>query len=417
MSLNHDAVSTLLSDLNSTRASREELYIHFHRNPELSLQEVQTAARIRSELESAGIDVRQVGRTGLVAVIENGDGPVVAMRGDIDALPVQEDSGKPYASTATQLDESTGFETPVAHACGHDFHIMGLLSACLAFQQHRQVWQGTFVGVFQPAEETAAGARNMVDSGIAEAMPKPDVYLGQHVLNSVPGGSVAISPGPILSAAASIRVVLHGKGSHGSMPERGVDPVVLAAGIIQRLQTIVSREIAARETAIVTVGAVHAGTRANIIPPTAELLINTRAYDDGVEKHIHEAIERIIRHECAAARCPREPEFTYYDTYPLTDNHEDVATTVRGAFDAWFGENSLDLAPVSASEDFSVIPDHLGVPYAYWGIGGFADMATAPGNHNPAFAPDLQPTLDRSLEAIVVAASAWLAPGKAQPWV
>ena len=341
-------------------------------------------------------------------MIENGEGPVVAMRGDIDALPVREASGKPYASTATQVNEATGEETPVAHACGHDFHIMGLLGACLAYQRHRDAWRGTFVGVFQPGEETAAGARDMVEGGIAEAMPKPDVYLGQHVLASVPGGAVATTPGPVLSAASSIRVVVHGKGSHGSMPELGVDPVVLAATIVVRLQTIVSREVPARETAVVTVGAIHAGTKSNIIPASAELLINTRAYDSGVEKHIHEAIERIVRHECAAARSPEEPEFTYYDSYPLTDNNADVTATVRGAFDAWFGGKSLDLAPVPASEDFSVIPDALGVPYAYWGIGGFADMANAPGNHNPAFAPDLHPTLDLGVQAAVVAAAAWL---------
>ncbi|QGU03755.1 amidohydrolase [Corynebacterium comes] len=408
MTLNLEAVSTLLSDLDSTRPAREDLYEHFHRTPELSMQEDETSARIRAELEAAGVDVRPVGRTGLVAVIENGAGPVVAMRGDIDGLPVREVSGKPYASTATQVNEATGEETPVAHACGHDFHIMGLLGACLAFQQHRDAWQGTFIGVFQPAEETAAGARDMVESGIAEAMPKPDVYLGQHVLASVPGGAVATTAGPVLSAAASIRVVVHGKGSHGSMPELGVDPVVLASAIVMRLQTIVSREVAARETAVVTVGAIHAGTKSNIIPASAELLINTRAYNSDVEKHIHEAIERIIRQECAAARSPQDPEFTYYDAYPLTDNNVDVTAAVRGAFDAYFGEKSLDLTPVPASEDFSIIPDALGVPYTYWGIGGFADMANAPGNHNPAFAPDLQPTLDLGVQAAVVAAAAWL---------
>lgn len=413
MSLNANAVSVLLSDLEPTRSAREQLYIHFHQNPELSLQEDGTAARIRAELQSAGVDVRPVGRTGLVAVIENGEGPVVAMRGDIDALPVREASGKPYASTATQINEVTGEETPVAHACGHDFHIMGLLGACLAFHHHRDVWQGTFVGVFQPAEETAAGARDMVDNGIADVMPKPDVYLGQHVLASVPGGAVGTTPGPVLSAASSIRVVVHGKGSHGSMPELGVDPVVLASTIVMRLQTIVSREVAARETAVVTVGAIHAGTKSNIIPESAELLINTRAYDRGVEKHIHQAIERIVRHECAAARSPRDPEFTYYDTYPLTDNNADVTATVRAAFDEYFGDRSLDLAPVPASEDFSIIPDALGVPYTYWGLGGFADMANAPGNHNPAFAPDLQPTLDLGVQAAVVAAAAWLVPKEA----
>lgn len=163
------------------------------------------------------------------------------------------------------------------------------------------------------------------------------------------------------------------------------------------------------ETSVVTVGALHAGTKSNIIPASAELLITTRAYDDGVEKHLHEAIERIVRQECAASRSPREPEFTYYDTYPLTDNHPESTAAVRGSFDAFFGERSVDMDPVPASEDFSIIPDALGVPYVYWGIGGFADRENAPGNHNPGFAPDLQPTLDLGVQAIVVAAGTWLA--------
>ncbi|AGF71529.1 amidohydrolase [Corynebacterium halotolerans] len=410
MGLNNSAVTEILSDLESSRPRREELYKFFHQHPELSLQEDVTAGRIREELEAVDIEVHRVGRTGLVAVIANGDGPTVAARADIDALPVREESGKDYAATdATQLDERSGAETPVAHACGHDVHISSLLGACQAFQAHRDQWAGTFVGVFQPAEETAEGARDMVEHDIAEIMPTPDVYLGQHVLASVPGGHVGTTPGPVLSSAASIRVVVHGKGSHGSMPELGVDPVVLASSIVMRLQTVVAREIPARETAVVTVGALHAGTKSNIIPDSAELLINTRAYDDGVEKHLHEAIERIVRQECAASRSPREPEFTYYDTYPLTDNHPASTAAVRESFDAFFGERSVDMDPVPASEDFSVIPDALGVPYVYWGIGGFADQENAPGNHNPGFAPDLRPTLDLGVQAIVVAAGAWLA--------
>lgn len=397
MSLNRDSVHAILADLDTTREQREELYIHFHRHPELSMQEFGTADRIRTELEAAGIDVRAVGRTGLVAVIANGDGPTVAMRADIDALPITEDSGKPYAATGD-----------VAHACGHDVHIISLLSACLAFHRHRDAWSGTFIGVFQPGEEAAAGARSMVEAGIAEIMPTPDVYLGQHVLGTIPGGHVGTNPGPTLSAAASIRVTVHGTGTHGSMPEKGVDPVVLAASIVLRLQTIVAREVSPTDVAVVTVGALQAGSKSNIIPASAELLINTRAYDEDVEKHLHAAIERIVRAECAASRSPREPEFEYYDQYPVTDNDADVTAAVRESFDAWFGDRSQDLAPVSASEDFTVIPDALGVPYTYWGLGGFVDQAAAPGNHNPAFAPDLQPTLDAGLAAIVVAASTWL---------
>ena len=408
MSVEIGKVKKILGDLMSTGTEREALYKHFHQHPELSMQEHATAERIVKELESSGIRVTRVGETGVVAVVDNGEGPVVAMRADIDALPVKEASGKDYASTATQVDAKTGVEVPVAHACGHDVHLMSLLTALQAFNEHKDQWSGTFVGVFQPAEETAEGARAMLEAGLEQAMPRPDVYLGQHVLASLPGGHVGTRRGPVLSSAFSVKVTVHGKGSHGSMPELGVDPVVLASTIVMRLQTIVSREVAAKETAVVTVGAIHAGTKSNIITDSAELLINTRAYSSEVSEHLKEAIERIVRAECVAARSPKEPEFTYYDRYPLTDNDGDATDTVREAFDAYFGDESCYLDPVPASEDFSIIPDALGVPYTYWGLGGFADMSNAVGNHNPAFAPDLQPTLDRGTEAVVVAASAWL---------
>ena len=408
MSTKTDSIRKILGGLASTQSQREELYKYFHQHPELSMQEHGTADRIVQELEASGVSTKRIGDTGVVAIIENGEGPTVAMRADIDALPVKEVSGKDYASTATRVDEKTGTEAPVAHACGHDFHLMCLLTALQAFNEHKDQWSGTFIGVFQPAEETAEGARAMLSADLTKAIPRPDVYLGQHVLASLPGGYVGTRRGPVLSSAFSVKVAVHGKGSHGSMPELGVDPVVLASTIVMRLQTIVSREVAAKETAVVTVGAIHAGTKSNIITDSAELLINTRAYSSAVSAHLKEAIERIVRAECAAARSPQEPEFTYYDRYPLTDNDVDATDTVREAFDAYFNEEACDLDAVPASEDFSIIPDELGVPYTYWGLGGFADLSKAVGNHNPAFAPDLQPTLDRGTEAIVVAASAWL---------
>ncbi|MDO5373952.1 MAG: amidohydrolase [Corynebacterium glutamicum] len=403
-------ISAILSDLDNTRSYREELYKFFHQHPELSLQEFETSKRIISELESYGVEsIQRIGDTGVVAVISNGDGPVVALRGDIDALPMAERSGKEYAATgATQVDNNTGQETPVAHTCGHDVHISSLLGAVQAFNSHRELWNGTLMAVFQPAEETAAGARMMVEEGIVEKLSAPDVYLGQHVLGSLPGGAVGTRVGAVMSEAASIEITLHGKGSHGSMPNLGVDPIVLGSAIVTRLQSVISREIAASETAVLTVGSFHAGTKSNIIPDSAVLQLNTRAFSKDVAAHLHEAIERIVRSECEAARCPEPPEFKYYDQYPLTSNDESVTAHVRAAFDDFFGENSVDLAQVPASEDFSIIPDAFGIPYSYWGLGGFADQQNAPGNHSPAFAPDMQPTLDRGVEALVVAASAWL---------
>jgi hippurate hydrolase len=403
------SIQNILSGLASSREARAALTKYFHQHPELSLQEYRTADRIEAELKAYGIDTLRIGKTGVVGLIENGKGPVVAMRGDIDGLPMAERSGKDYAAEGvTQVDEASGKETPVAHSCGHDVHIVSLLGAAQALNAHRDAWSGTFLAVFQPGEENAAGARALVAAGIVDKLPKPDVYLGQHVLGSLPGGAVGIRSGPLFSAAASIEITLHGKGSHGSMPNLGVDPIVLGAAIVTRLQSIVAREIAPRETAVVTVGSFHAGTKSNIIPDSALLQLNTRAFDKQVEQHLHEAIERIVRADCEAARSPKAPEFRYYDQYPLTANHEAPTLRVRAAFDAYFGEHSVDMAPVPASEDFSIIPDAFGCPYTYWGLGGFADYRNAPGNHSPFFAPDLQPTLDRGIEAIVVAASPWL---------
>jgi hippurate hydrolase len=249
----------------------------------------------------------------------------------------------------------------------------------------------------------------MVADGLVARVPKPDVALSQHVLTAPEAGHVATSPGPVLSAGDSIRVTLYGKGSHGSMPHLGVDPVVLAASIVLRLQTVVAREIAPSEFGVVTVGSVHAGSKSNIIPDEATLLVNLRAYDMEVRSLLVKAVERIVRGECAAAGSPRDPVFEYYDQYPLTDNDPAVDAVVRRAFEAHFGSDRVhDLARVPASEDFSVIPDAFGVPYTYWGLGGFTPGTTVLPNHNPGFAPAIQPTLRTGTEAIVVAATAFL---------
>lgn len=401
------AVQKILSDLDETQREREKQYKYFHQHPELSMKEDHTAQTIIDILSKAGIETKRVGKTGVVAEIKNGEGPVVAMRADIDALPIKENSGKDYTSTVSTQDEN-GKTVGVSHACGHDFHISSLLGALKAFNEHKDAWRGTYIGVFQPGEETAQGAKDLVENGITSMIAKPDVYLGQHVLGAIPAGTVGIRPGAFLTTAASIRVHIFGKGSHGSMPELSVDPVVVASSIVLKLQTIVSRELAAKDYAIVTVGALNAGSKSNIIPDDAELLINTRTYSEDTQEFVHNAIERIVRGECELARCPKEPEFTYYDCYPLTNNDQNASLRVRKAFDEYFGEDSVDISRASASEDFSIVANAFKTPYAYWGLGGFADMQNAPGNHNPAFAPDLQPTLNRGLEAAVVAACAWL---------
>jgi len=397
-----DVAHTILSTLDATRSWQEPFYRHLHAHPELSSQETQTAAEITQRLEGFGFQVQQVGG-GVVGVLANGPGSTVLARADIDALPVTEQTGLPYASTVTTEDE-TGATVGVSHVCGHDVHVTCLLGAAELFAAHRESWAGTLIALFQPAEETAAGSQAMLDDGLTSRVPQPDVAFAQHVLNHE-AGVVGTQPGPVLSAGDSIRITVHGKGSHGSMPHLSVDPVVLAAAIVMRLQTVVSRETKPGEFAVVTVGSSIAGTKSNIIPDHAVLLVNVRTYDVGVRKTVLAGIERIVRAECEAAGSPQPPTFDYYDQYPLTDNDPDVTATVHDAFRAHFGDDRvITLGRVTASEDFSRIPDAFGVPYTYWGVGGFAPGRTAYPNHSPFFAPDIQPTLDAGTEAIVVAA-------------
>lgn len=402
-----NALRTMLDTLDGTTTEREALYREFHEHPELSMQEHETAGRIARELERMGIEYTWVGETGIVATLVNGQGPTVAFRADIDGLPVKETDRSPHPSRATQVDKRSGIEHPTMHACGHDFHLTALIQALQLLADHRDLWSGTFHGVFQPAEETAEGARSLIKEGIGEIIGAPDVYLGQHVMPFVPGGTVGTLAGPIMSQAFSARIVLHGHGSHGSMPELSVDPVVLASTIVVRLQSVVAREIPPAETAVLTVGSIRSGTKSNVIPGDAELLVNTRAYNPAVSEALKEAIERIVRAECRAARCPAEPEFHYSDFFPLTDNDPRVTSSVSGAFRDYFGRRAIEAPRVAGSEDFSAVPTALGVPYTYWFYGGFAEDSP-PANHSADYVPDLHPTLEFGTELILVACTPWL---------
>ncbi len=385
----------------------EELYRHLHQHPELSMQETETAAEITRRLESCGYTVQQIGG-GVVGTLANGDGPVVLTRADFDALPVTEATGLPYASTVTATDDK-GNTVGVMHACGHDMHVTGSLGAAATLAATTDTWHGTHIALFQPGEEIAAGAQSMVDDDLVTKVPKPDVCLAQHVL-TLPTGTVSTSAGAVLSAADSIRITLYGDGSHGSMPHLGIDPIVLAGAVIMRLQGIVSRVIAPGDFGVVTVGSVQAGSQANIIPDRAVLLLNVRTYDDAVRTKVLAAIEQIIRAECQASGSPQEPDIEYYDRFPLTNNSAEVNDTVTAAFVSEFGQGHVNhLAPQTASEDFSIVPDAFGSPYCYWGLGGFAPDQEIFGNHNPKFAPTVHPTLETGTRALVAAVRAWLA--------
>ena len=409
----------VLSGLDQIRGWQEDLYRDLHRNPELSYQEHRTAAIMADHLQSWGYEVHSgIGKTGVVGILRNGDGPAVLLRSEIDALPVEEKTGLPYASTVRETD-AAGRNVPVMHACGHDAHMTCLLGAAELLAVAREHWNGTLVTVFQPAEELGSGARSMVDDGLVDLVGKVNVALTQHAL-PFPAGQVASRPGTTMSTADSMKVTVYGHGGHGSMPQDSVDPVVLAASIVMRLQTIVAREIAPTESAVVSVGSIQAGTKSNVISDHAVLLLNIRTYSEDVRTKVLDEVHRIVKAECVASESPKDPEFEMYEHFPITSN--DVATTarVRSAFDAVFGQQSKDLPLQTVSEDFSAIPDAFGAPYSYWGLGCIApdlyEKAKAAGriaqdipvNHSALFAPVIQPTLDTGTKTLVAASLAWL---------
>jgi amidohydrolase len=400
---------------------QEDFYRNLHRHPELGDQEVKTAAAVAGLLRNYGYDVHEkIGTTGVVGILKNGEGPVVLMRADMDALPVEETTGLPYASTDRTADQD-GNDVPVMHACGHDAHVACLLGAARLLSENTDDWQGTYIALFQPAEELANGAEVMLGGGLEQLIPRPAVALAQHVL-PFPACRVGTRPGAFLSSGDSMRVTVWGRGSHGSMPQLSVDPVVLASMIVVRLQSIVAREVTPGEFAVLTVGRIQGGSKSNIISDHAVLELNIRTFREMTRSMIVDAIKRIVEGECAASGSPKPPTFELYDHYPVTDNDTDATATVSDAFGRYFGDKAYTLDRQSASEDFSEIPDALGVPYTYWGTGCIdpdlyakaeADGTVAtdiPGNHSPNFAPVIEPTLQTGTAAAVVAAVAWLAP-------
>lgn len=413
------AANGLLTELDKIQPWHLDLYQDLHRHPELSFQEVRTAGLVSDRLNQLGYDQHTgIGGTGLVGILRNGDGPTVLARADMDALPVREATELPYASTVTATDAS-GHDTPVMHACGHDMHVTCLLAAAQLLADHQQAWSGTFIALFQPAEELGTGARAMVEDGLADVIPKPDVALGQHVMG-LPYDTVASRPGAALSAADSIRVTLHGRGTHGSMPHHGIDPVLLGSAVVMRLNAIVSRELAPGHFGVVTVGSFQSGSKSNVIPETTTLLLNLRAYDDRTRQQLRDAVERIVRAECEASGSPAPPEFEYTDPFPVTENNQGVYEKVSAAFTEQFGGRAILMEPSTGSEDFSDIPNALGVPYLYWIWGGFdpgtyhraeADGTLSkviPGNHASTFAPVMEPTFRTGASAMTTALMSYL---------
>ena len=396
----------------------EEIYKDIHRNPELSMQEFRTAKIAADYLTKYQFEVSTgIGVTGVVGIMKNGAGPTVMLRADMDALPVTESTGLSYASTKVARDEE-GAEVGVSHVCGHDLHVTWLMGAARLFSEHRDQWKGTLLAVFQPGEEVGRGAQGMIDDGMMDRFPKPDIILGQHVMVGE-SGTVGYRSGAILSAGNSLKVKLFGRGAHGSQPQTSIDPVIMAAATTMRLQTIVSREVAPIENAVLTIGALQAGTKENIIPDDATLKLNIRTFDDGVRDHILAAVKRICCAECAASNAPRDPEFTTLDSYPVTVNDAVATGKLAEAFHTQFGDKSYETQPASASEDFSVFGRNWKVPYVFWFVGGTDakiyqeakknnQLNSIPSNHSPKFAPVIHPTLKTGLQAMMTAAVTWL---------
>ncbi|WP_116949247.1 amidohydrolase [Jiangella endophytica] len=397
-----------------------DLYKDLHRHPELGFQEHRTAGIVADRLQASGFDVTTgVAGTGVVGLLRNGPGATALLRADMDALPVREDTGLDYASTVTTTDES-GKSVPVDHACGHDLHTTCLLGAADVLAGDTASWSGTLLVVFQPAEELGKGAQAMVDDGLYDRFPAPDVVLGQHVA-PLPAGKIAGHPGASYAGSDSLGVRLVGRGAHGSMPEASIDPIVMAAETVLRLQAVISREIPSTATAVLTVGSIHAGDAANVIPGEAELQLNIRSYDTGVRRRILDSIERIVRGEAATAGATDEPTITEIERFPVVVNDPAALGRTLDAFAEWLGPDSiLDPGAGAGSEDVGILATSAGAPLSYWLLGGTdpslfttGDMndpalLTVPSNHSPHYAPVIEPTVANGVTALVTAARTWM---------
>jgi hippurate hydrolase len=377
----------------------EALYKDIHSHPELSFQETRTAARLAAEMRALGYEVTEgIGKTGLVALYKNGPGPTVMVRTELDALPMPEKTGLPYASTAKQMWRDA--ETPVAHSCGHDIHMAAWVAVAKTLLDLKDQWNGTVMFVAQPAEEAGGGAKAMLADGLFTRFAKPDMGFALHV-GSGPYGFVSYRPGVINSTSDSLSVVFIGKGGHGSRPHVTIDPVMMAGQFIVDVQSVISRQKDAAKFGVVTIGSVQAGNAGNVIPDTAVLRGTIRSYDDDTRAKMIEGVERTAKAVAMMAGAP-PPEVKITAGAKAVINDAELAARSGAVLKAAFGEKAnLSPAPGSASEDYSEFII-AGVPSFYFGIGGLDPKAVAqamatqtplPGNHSPEFAPVPEPTI------------------------
>jgi len=405
-----------LAGLDAAYPALDALYRDLHQNPELSLHEEKTAAKLAAKLRALGFDVTEhVGGTGIVGVLRNGKGPTVLVRTELDALPVKEATGLPYASTITVKDDA-GNTIPVMHACGHDIHMTSWVGAATLLANAKDSWRGTLVFVGQPAEELGHGANMMVDDGFLRRFPHPDFAIAVHDSGFYAAGQVAVVSGFALANVDMVDVTIYGKGGHGALPQLTVDPIVIAARTVVTLQTIVAREVNPLDPAVVTVGSIHGGTKHNIIPDEVKLQLTVRSYKPEIQKQLLLAIERIAKAEAAAGRAPKEPAVVVLKEQSALALYNDpkVSARVAGALRRGLGEAAVvEGQPIMASEDFGVFGRAAGVPSVFIFLGAAEPAAFAkakqggpsvPNVHSALFAPDRVPTLRTGTSALTLSA-------------
>jgi hippurate hydrolase len=411
----NDLASAIQQDYDKRLGS---LFTHFHRNPELSFIEFKTAKKLANELRSSGFDVSEkVGGTGIVAILKNGDGPLVMMRGDMDALPIEEKSGLVYASKATQTDPITGKQVPVMHACGHDVHITSLIGTARQMSARMDQWSGTLMLIGQPAEERIRGAKAMMDDNLWERFGQPDYALAFHVAAGLPAGLVNVQEGSPFAGSDSVDIIVHGIGAHGASPHAGKDPILLGSQIVVALQTLVSRELPPREPGVITVGSFHGGSKHNIIPDRAHLQLTVRNTNLETRETLLKGIKRIAENMGRAAGLPEDklPEVIYSkSSTPPTVNNSPLVRRLKAVWQNALGEDqvvSLGSQGMGA-EDFPYFTTDPAIPSVYFAIGGtsIADYQAAssggppiPSHHSPLFKIEPEPAVTRGVQATVLA--------------
>jgi hippurate hydrolase len=407
-------VDVLRADIDAMYPDIEKLYTDLHQNPELSLLEEKTAAKLAERMRKLGYEVTsKVGGTGVVAVLKNGAGPTLLIRTDMDALPVLEQTGLSYASKVTQKDAVTGDLVPVMHACGHDVHMASWIGTATILARRRDLWKGTLMFVGQPAEERVRGAKAMLADGLYTRFGKPDIALAFHDHDTTPAGTAGAIPGFIAASADSVDLTFFGTGGHGAYPQDAIDPIVIAARFVVAVQSVVSREISPFDQAVITVGSFHGGLKHNIISDTVKLQLTVRAYKADVRKQLLASIERIAKAEALAGRAPKEPEMKVIESTGATYNDPALTEKVLAALGVALGPQNITHPPAEmGSEDFSEFVA-AGVPGVYLQVGAVEPGKFAawkegkvklPSTHSPFFAPDVVPTLKTAVLAETVAA-------------